>query len=245
MAHHSCAGARLILYAILACCTCSAIAQSEMVTASSFAKPLIVVPPAFPPNSAAPAPGIRVDVIGTVLASGELKAESITSDGSEQKYVDAVAYALRWWRFVPAVDHDQCIPKDEPARLSIWFEGSDKEPRIFFSFPSRADDPAQETLALESIHSPQIDYPDRLGAVEGEVQVLHRVSPDGEVKSVKLLSSTPPGAFDAVVLQSASRTYVTWKEPKPTKDVCANRSFRFCMRGGPASLPFEGCRKRK
>jgi TonB family protein len=219
-------------------------AQSEMVEALPGVKPLTVVAPAFPKNKTAPAAGVEVFVAGVVLANGQFKPESITSIDPERAYIDAVTEALAWWRFTPAVDTAQCAPRDSQTKFSIQFEGSHAEPRVYVSFLHKPEvyQPAEKTaLKVESLFTRKINFPERLMDMEGEVNVLFLISPDGELKSAKVRSSTPYGAFDALVLESARRARVTWRSPKPDKDVCMSRSYLFCV-SGHVSLPFAGCK---
>src|SRR5882672_7043392 len=176
-------GASLLLVAPVSLLPLAAVAQSALVEAQPLATPLTVVAPAFPPNMSAPASGVRVDVVGTVLANGEIKPTSITADNEQRPFVDAVIDVLRWWRFVPAIDKQRCAPKDSESRFSIWFEGSAATPKIYFSFPKRETASDGGSNWVESIRAPKVEYPIDLLGVEGQVQVLYLVSPDGKVKS--------------------------------------------------------------
>jgi len=237
---------KLLLVAAIASQLQEAAAQSELANVFGPVRPITVAAPAFPAGSSAPAPGVRVDVVGTVSVNGEFKPTAIASDGEDQeRFVNAVSEVLRWWRFVPAVDMTLCVPKEEQSKFSIWFEGSDAAPRVFVSYPTRSAAPVQPPVAAESIYLPEITYPRNLLGVEGQVQVLHLISPEGKVKSATVRSSTPYGAFDSVVLNAARRIRVTWKEPRPTTDVCAERAYVFCTRDAVVSMPFSDCESSK
>jgi hypothetical protein len=62
-----------------------------MTVARQAAKPLTIVPPLFPPKAQAPAPGVRVDVLGTVAIDGQLKQTSITAPEGHAPFVESVA----------------------------------------------------------------------------------------------------------------------------------------------------------
>jgi hypothetical protein len=102
-----------------------AVAHSDLVVAPLAAKPLTIATPIFPGGISAPAPAVRVDVAGAVLVNGEYKPTSVTSDGGERQFVEPVSDALRWWRFVPAIDNAQCVSKfcTEGGVLSLPFAG--------------------------------------------------------------------------------------------------------------------------
>jgi TonB family protein len=203
-------------------------AQSATLEMPRDATPLTIVTPAFPPAATAPPGGVRVDVTGTVRADGTFHPQAITAEGDPAPFIGAVADVVGWWRFLPAVDIDRCAPKDAPSQLSIWFEGSAAEPRIFVSQPPAQ--PKVEPPPFESIWGPKLSY---TGTVEGQVRVLLLLSTDGRVKSAQVRSSSPPGYFDAAVLRAARRTIVTWRAPGPTRDVCAVREYVMCLGPGP------------
>lgn len=216
----------------------SALAQSATLEFPKDATPLVVVTPDFPAGAAAPPGGVRVDVRGVVRADGSFEPEAITAEGQPEVYAAAVSGVVKLWRFLPAVDDEQCVPIDSSAKLAVWFEGSAQQPRIFVSMPQAS--PPVGPPAFESISSPKLSFS---SSVEGQVRVLMLVSPDGRVQSAQVRSSEPPGQFDSIVLRNARRTVVTWKSPAPARDVCVQREYLLCLRQGPGvASRLQACR---
>jgi TonB family protein len=199
-------------------------AQSATLEMPRDATALRIVAPDFPPAATAPPGGVRVDVTGKVRANGTFEPEAIEAEGDRAPFIAAVAEVVKWWRFLPAVDPEPCVAVDGAAKLSVWFEGSAAEPRIFVSQPS--EEPKVQAPAFESILDRRLTYS---GEVEGQVRVLLLVSPEGRVKSAQIRSSSPPGYFDRAVLQAARRTIVNWKAPGPERDTCAQREYLMCL----------------
>lgn len=214
----------------------AALAQSAVLEAPGDATALTIVTPEFPPAATAPPTGIRVDVSGTVRADGSFDPQAITSDGEQAPFIAEVARVIKWWRFLPAVDNERCAPIDSPSRVSIWFEGSAAEPRIFVSQPPPK--PKKEPPPFESIWDPKWSFS---GTVEGQVRVLLLLSPEGRVKSTQVRSSSPPGYFDAAVQRAARRTIVTWRAPGPGRDHCAQREYRMCLGPGAGVTRNAAC----
>ena len=178
-----------------------------------------------------------MDVTGTVRANGTFEPATITSEGDQAPYIAAVAGAVKWWQFLPATDRERCVPTDATAKLSVWFEGSAAEPRIFVSQPRPK--PAAP-LPSFAITSPKFDAS---GRVEGRVRVLMLLSPEGRVTSAQILSSEPRGHFDADVLRAARRTTVTWSVP-PSRDVCVQREYLICLGPGVGAARHAACANR-
>lgn len=235
---HSVVAQRPVCWVLLLAAFASspALAQSATIETPTDATALTIVTPGFPPAATAPPGGIRVDVTGTVRANGTFEPQAITAEGDQAPYIAAVAEVVKGWPFLPAVDDAQCAPIDSTERLSIWFEGSAAEPRIFVSQP--APKPKVEPPPFESIYAPRWTFS---GMREGQVRVLMRVSPEGQVKSTQIRSSSPPGYFDADVLRNAGRTIVTWKAPGPGRDICAQREYRMCLGPGAGVMRNAAC----
>jgi TonB family protein len=222
-------------------CISNAHAQSELSEPPALARPITVVAPAFPRDATARPSGTRVDVVGTVMVNGEFKSDSIVAEDSDQRFADAVADVLRWWRFVPAADKLKCAPMEVRSNFSIWFEGSDKAPKVFVSFPPVPAASKQKSPMRASIQAGKVPFvPKKLLNMEGQVEVLYLIAPNGDIKSIKVLSSTPSGAFDSLALEAASKTRLVWSAPGPTEDVCAGQTYTFCV-DRDVALPFSGC----
>lgn len=58
--------------------------------------PLTVVVPDFPAGANAGADGVRIDVAGTILRSGELQFERMDVPPGQARFGEAVAQVLRW-----------------------------------------------------------------------------------------------------------------------------------------------------
>lgn len=212
-------------------------AQPDTFQSPGDALALIVVTPTFPAGATAPPGGVRVDVTGTVRADGTFEPASITSEGDQAPYIAAVAGAVTWWQFLPAIDRERCAPTDATAKLSVWFEGSAAEPRIFVSQPRPK--PVEPWPAF-TITSPKWNAS---GRVEGRVRVLMTMSPEGRVTSARILSSEPRGHFDADVLRATRRTTVTWSVP-PSRDVCMQREYLICLGPGVGAARHAACAQR-
>lgn len=224
----------------------NAVAQGpfEIIGQSRVAKPVTIVAPEFPSDATVPTDGLRLEVRGTVRIDGALVAADVVAPPDSERFVSEVRQVLKWWRFEPAIDSSTCTAQATQVVLVIWFEGSHKEPRIFVSYPDAAK--AQSTpreLPFESISAPEINYPPKLYGVEGSVRVLVRVEESGQVVSASILSSTPRGAFDSVVLASARQIKLNWRSDKKPYAMCAARTYTFCVEDSTPRVPFPECKR--
>ncbi|WP_375138839.1 energy transducer TonB family protein [Piscinibacter defluvii] len=158
-----------------------------------------------------------------------------------EPFAASVREALKWWRFVPAVDRSRCEPNRSTAAFAVWFEGTSDSPKVYFSFPKSADSVFRPSVL--SIDAPTVRYPQKLIGIEGQVRVLRLIDPSGNVKSAAVRSSTPYGAFDSAVLKAARNTKVRWGDPAPSQDLCVEQTYQFCMsRRIDATAEFEACK---
>lgn len=200
-----------------------------------------MVVPDFPAGASAGADGVRIDVTGTVLRSGELQFERMDVPQGQARFGEAVAQVLRWWRFVPAIDRAQCAPVDTPTTMSVWFQGTSEAPRVFVSYPT-SEQPRPRPLDVD-ITGPAVRADGWDGRVEGMVRVLLWTTPEGRIVTAAVRASTPYGHFDAPVLESARQMRVAWRGPAPIAEICAEREYLFCARrAGDARIRFDGCR---
>ena len=222
----------LIAFALQAACIEDACSEEtrSLTEVPTWATPLTIVPPRFPKDSRAPEGGLRVDIVGKVLADGKMEPKSITAPAGSEKYADAVAEVLKWWQCVPAVDTGTCAPKPQDYSMAVWFEGSTESPKIDIAYPKDNAAKAEQTVIppYDSISSPYVDFPDHLWRIEGYVKVLMLVATSGDVSEVNVLSSTPYGVFNSAVLTAAKEAKVKWKSPGPDKSVCTQREYVFC-----------------
>jgi TonB family protein len=217
----------------------------ELLTKSRVARPVTIVPPEFPQGPQAPEGGIRVDVRGSVLLDGSLAPLEIRAQSGLERFAEAVQLVLKWWRFVPALDADACLPRIAEVAFAVWFEGSHQQPRVSLSYPSGGEDQPTppELMPLESLEAPSIAYPRRLMEVEGKVRALLRIDASGQVASASILSSTPYGVFDELVLRNARQTSAKWKSSAVPQPICVLRPYMFCMGGRPPRLPYAECKR--
>jgi TonB family protein len=216
----------------------------SIVARSRNAQPVTLVAPDFPRDAVAPGEGVRVDVRGTVMPDGSLTDYTAVAPEGQSVFAAAVREVIPWWRFIAGVDVNTCSVQAKPVELAISFEGSSQAPRVFVSYPRERLEDAMAPIGslVETVDAPTIKYPRKLMGVEGRVQVLYRIEANGQVAAASVLSSTPYGAFDEVVLASARRTRFTWRAQTPPSPVCGLRTFTFCM-DGPVELAFAECRR--
>jgi TonB family protein len=232
----------LIAAAMLTSQSWSAEDAFSIVARSRNALPVTIVAPEFPRDEVAPAEGVRVDVRGTVMPDGSLSEYTATAPEGRSGFAAAVREVIPWWRFVAGVDAQTCSVEAKPVELTLSFEGSSQAPRVFVSYPRDRLEDAMAPIGtlVETVDAPTVKYPPKLIGVEGRVQVLYRIDANGQLAAVSVLSSTPYGAFDDVVLASARRTRFKWRADSPPRPVCGLRTFMFCMRGG-VNLAYAEC----
>jgi len=221
--------------------------DTVLIDAPRAATPVTIATPTFPENAVAPSDGVKIQVIGTVLVDGTFRPQAVSAPEGLQPFSDAVSDALKWWRFAPAIDDTKCAVKEEVFSLSVSFEGTANQPHIYMTMPKPKPEVEHPSRIFESSWSPKVDYPSKMLAndIEGHVETITRFGVDGVAESVSILSSTPPGAFDAVVLRAARRTTVKYKSPPPTEPTCGLRTYTFCIPGSGGSRPvvkYFGCK---
>lgn len=213
-------------------------APPEFVESPRPARPLFVVPPEFPSNVDELKEPQIVEVVGTILKSGELKVRAVSGD---QAFATAVTDVLKWWRFGPAVE--DCRVMDGEIFVQVSFSGSTDDPHIFVSTPKRqSPDRNAEILSTFQWSKRQSpNWPLSGGAREGEVRLLYKLLPSGSIGDVSIYSSFPPGAFDDEAIFAVKRWKVTWRNEAPTDPICMEQLMKFCQRERDRRVSIVGC----
>lgn len=89
------------------------------------------------------------------------------------------------------------------------------------------------TLRLLQDAQPRYPLPALRARIEGEAQVAFTIQPDGSVRNARLLSSTPPGMFEASALAVARR----WRFEATGRAHDSSRTVHFRL---PAEAPRDG-----
>lgn len=205
---------------------------------------LTIVAPEFPEGVPVPADGVRVELNGMVQLNGELKVETIEAVNADQSFSDAVRSVVNWWRFVPDVDWTKCEPRTGRARVVVWFEGTEDDPQISISYPETSKQISRPRPPRYRFVGEKLRYPKRLLGIEGLVQMLLQLEPDGRINSAKVLASTGYGVFDKAVLSWMQLARVEWLDEGITDSQCVRLDLQFCTEGTHENngLPFEPCR---
>lgn len=120
------------------------------------------------------------------------------------------------------------VPEPPPAAAAAVVQAPPRS-----SLPPPPASPEAEARAPRLLQDAQPRYPlPALRArIEGEAQVAFTIQPDGSVRNARLLSSTPPGMFEASALAVAQR----WRFEATGRAHDSSRTVRF-------RLPAAGAR---
>ena len=202
-----------------------------------------IVAPDFPAVETTGPVEFRVAVRGIVTAAGAFQVSEVVAPEVPQAFVVAVTERLRWWRFQPATDETTCTAAARPFAFSVWFEGTRADPHVYLSVP-KAESPSTKKRSFASITVPPVRFPRDLLEFEGRVDALMAVDAAGNVVSSHVLSSTPFGVFDTVVLKAAAQAHVVWNDgegPAPGATRCLVQAYTFCVSGGLPRFEYSGC----
>lgn len=105
------------------------------------------------------------------------------------------------------------------------------QPRSSIAAPAPSPEVAQvRAPRLLQDAQPRYPLPALRARIEGEAQVAFTIQPDGSVRNARLLSSTPPGMFEASALAVAQR----WRFEATGRAHDSSRTVRFRLPAEPA-----------
>lgn len=182
-------------------------------------------------DARAPAlPRLRADVAALLraqaaeAAAGEASstAAPATAAITRPAAVPAVAPATATAASTAAESDPAVVPPPAPAPLEMAKAEPQPQPA---SAPAAAPRVAQGARAPRLLQDAQPRYPlPALRArIEGQAEVAFTIQPDGSVRDVRLLSSTPSGMFDASALAVAQR----WRFEATGQAHASSRTVRF------------------
>ncbi len=239
--------AAAVLRLALAAAPCASLAQTSeplVVTSSSPATPIYVVSPTFPPGIELPAEGISVKALGTVRIDGTFVLHKVEAPPGFEALAQAVSTAITKWYFAPALSRELCAPAETDIEQVVLFEGSADAPKISVARRKKPEQrvPGGGTRA-KSVELPSYVFPADAyrDGIEGRVNAVFMVQPDGEVTAPKVWTSSPPGVFDLAVLDQIGKTRVHWQDPQPRRALCTQQSIDFCIVGGKPEHAYPAC----
>lgn len=171
-----------------------------------------VLTPALKQLMAAPADaqvlaGFQVQPDGSIADAHVIFSKLAPAD------VSTVLDALRQWRFKPAIEHGQ--PVTRPFIYPLFFgpDAAGQRTRFYCHNQHKLYDSDRGCHILKTSHWRiyQMDpvYPANLldQHLAGSVTLSFDVNPRGEVQNPKVMSATPPGAFDAAAVAAVQQWY--------------------------------------
>jgi TonB family protein len=147
----------------------------------------------------------------------------------------AVLAALRQWRFKPAMDGSEAMARD--FMYPLFFGPDAAQDRTLFFCRNEnliyKPDSACEIVTFGHWRIFRMDpvYPASLldQHLAGSVTLSFDVNPHGQVQQPKVISATPPGAFDAAALAAVRQWYFEplqeQKDPPPEQHVTVTVKF--------------------
>ena len=93
---------------------------------------LVLVAPSFPREALAQGLTARIDVTGTVRTDGSLDDPAIESGAGNEAFAAAVKAVVPLWRLQPRIDPASCLAADARARVSIWFDIANGQPKVSY-----------------------------------------------------------------------------------------------------------------
>lgn len=93
---------------------------------------LVLVAPTFPREALAQGLTARIDVSGTVRTDGGLDDAHFESGAGNEAFVSAVKAVVPLWRLQPRIDPSSCLAAEGKARVSIWFDIANGQPKVSY-----------------------------------------------------------------------------------------------------------------
>lgn len=217
------------------------------------ARPVLVVPPAFPARDATDKFPVEIKISGTVSEAGIMESPVFSQAEGKEKFIQAIQEVLPLWRFRPAADRVSCSPIKSYRVMSIWFEEKNGVPSVWASTSTAKSsqspivDGKTNILPRSFVWRPKVEYPQaaQRAGMEGAVDLLFQVNHQGEVLKVKVLYSTPKQIFADAALEGSKR--VTFSsgavDSNPHEKVCIVAPFLFCLTD-VAEYPISACKNR-
>lgn len=123
-------------------------------------------------------------------------------------------------------------PEPSAAPAEVVMQDTHPSPSIEAPVPSPTVEPARAPRLVQDAQ-PRYPLPALRARIEGEARVAFTIQPDGSVRNARLLSSTPPGMFEASALAVAQR----WRFEATGRVHDSSRTVRFRL---PAEAARDG-----
>ena len=192
---------------------------------------LVLVAPSFPAEALARGLTARVDVAGTVRTDGSLDAFRIDAGTADEAFVAAVRKVVPLWRLQPRIDARSCLAAEAPARVSIWFDIVNGQPKVSYGTARPADESATDIRTDRApVRMVQPLYPSKLAqdpnAPKAILQVTYvGVAEDGSVTGVTVAPMLHYREFEPL-LAAALRQ---WKYAPQKSPWCAEVRFHMTL----------------
>lgn len=178
--------------------------------------------PALPRLRAGVAALVRAQAAG--LAAGEVSstAAPATVAIARPAAVPAVAPAIVTAASTAAESTPAAVPPPAPAPTPAEVASEEPQPSSTPAAPPRVAQGMRAPRLLQDAQ-PRYPLPALRARIEGQAEVAFTIQPDGSVRDVRLLSSTPNGMFDASALAVAQR----WRFEATGQAHASSRTVRF------------------
>lgn len=247
-----------LVLSVLVLASSGALAQPATVPVNetnSIARPLLIVSPKYPKDAPPEKKRVEVQVKGKVTTQGNFASAVYSSREGDEVFVQALRDVLEMWRFIPAIDSQECKAKEHDATVFVWFDMNEDGPSISASMPPKKPGPAsaeerkapRKPLKYAPRKGPYIDYPLRAlrAGIEGTTMVLLKVKKSGEVETINILAYSPSDVFNEEVLSGLRELRYEPFDPlvygRDSEAICAEVTVQFCMREASVSIPNPQC----
>lgn len=192
---------------------------------------LVLVAPTFPREALAQGLTARIDVSGTVRTDGSLDNPAIESGAGQEAFAAAVRAVVPLWRLQPRIDPSSCLATEGKARVSIWFDIANGQPKLSYG-TARPEGATAPAIRIDRKPDKMVAplYPQKLAmdpnAPKAILQVAYvGVAEDGTVTGVTVAPMFHYREFEPL-LAAAIRQ---WKYAPQKSPWCAEVRFHMTL----------------
>ena len=180
-------------------------AQQMETNTDKYLRPLVMVKPSIPRSI------LREKAIKRYMVRLEINADGtarlpVVIEPEDAEFRVELEKVLPDWRFYPDVDRD-CKPAPRTGRLGIEVDGSQDWPKVWAEFPAvSAFDPSRIRRRSDgSPPPPEYPWRERRRGLQGDVEIVMKLMPDGSTREHVVLTAVPPApGFIETALQHAA-----------------------------------------
>ncbi len=192
---------------------------------------LVLVAPGFPAEALARGLTARIDVAGTVRTDGSLEGYRIEPATADEAFLAAVRKVVPLWRLQPRVDARTCLASEAPARVSLWFDIVNGQPKVSYGTARPVDEAASGIRTDRApVRMVQPLYPTKLAqdpnAPKAILQVAYvAVAEDGAVTGVTVAPMLHYREFEPLLAAAVRQ----WKYAPQISPWCAEVRFHMTL----------------